>query len=49
MALRVQEAVSLRLDEIYRYTRDRWVYGHDSALISIAEHQVIDFRVLLSC
>ena len=23
MALRVQEAVSLRLDEIYRYTRDR--------------------------
>ena len=24
MALRVQEAVSLRLDEIYRYTRDRW-------------------------
>ena len=24
MVLRVQEAVSLRLDEIYRYTRDRW-------------------------
>jgi toxin ParE1/3/4 len=24
MALRVQEAASLRLDEIYRYTRDRW-------------------------
>ena len=24
MALRVQEAVSLRLDEIYRYTRERW-------------------------
>ncbi|PTW50463.1 MULTISPECIES: type II toxin-antitoxin system RelE/ParE family toxin [Rhodovulum] len=24
MAIRVQEAVSLRLDDIYRYTRDRW-------------------------
>jgi plasmid stabilization system protein ParE len=24
MALRVQEAASLRLDEIYRYTRERW-------------------------
>ncbi len=24
MAVRVQEAASLRLDEIYRYTRDRW-------------------------
>ncbi len=24
MAARVQEAASLRLDEIYRYTRDRW-------------------------
>lgn len=24
MAIRVQEAASSRLDEIYRYTRDRW-------------------------
>jgi plasmid stabilization system protein ParE len=24
MAVRVQEAASLRLDDIYRYTRDRW-------------------------
>jgi toxin ParE1/3/4 len=24
MAVRIQEAASLRLDEIYRYTRDRW-------------------------
>lgn len=24
MAIRVQEAASLRLDGIYRYTRDRW-------------------------
>ena len=24
MALRIQEAASLLLDEIYRYTRDRW-------------------------
>ena len=29
MAIRVQEAASLRLDEIYRYTRDRW--GMDRA------------------
>ena len=29
MALRIQEAASLRLDEIYRYTRDRW--GTDQA------------------
>jgi plasmid stabilization system protein ParE len=24
MAIRVQEAASMRLDEIYQYTRDRW-------------------------
>ena len=24
MTLRIQETASLRLDEIYRYTRDRW-------------------------
>ncbi len=24
MTIRIQEATSLRLDEIYRYTRDRW-------------------------
>ncbi len=24
MAIRIQEAASVRLDEIYRYTRDRW-------------------------
>ena len=24
MAIRVQEAASVRLDEIYRYTRDQW-------------------------
>ncbi len=29
MAVRVQEAVSHRLDEIYRYTRGRW--GHEQA------------------
>jgi len=29
MAVRVQEAASLRLDDIYRYTRDRW--GRDQA------------------
>lgn len=29
MAIRVQEAASYRLDQIYRYTRERW--GHDQA------------------
>lgn len=29
MTVRVQEAASLRLDDIYRYTRDRW--GTDQA------------------
>ena len=29
MAVRIQEAASLRLDDIYRYTRDRW--GADQA------------------
>jgi toxin ParE1/3/4 len=29
MAVRVQEAASHRLDEIYRYTPDRW--GHEQA------------------
>lgn len=24
MAVRIQEAASIRLDDIYRYTRDRW-------------------------
>jgi plasmid stabilization system protein ParE len=24
MAIRVQEAAAVRLDEIYRHTRDRW-------------------------
>ncbi len=24
MAIRVQDAASMRLDAIYRYTRDRW-------------------------
>ena len=24
MAIRIQEAASVRLDEIYRYTRDTW-------------------------
>lgn len=29
MAIRIQEAASLRLDEIFRYTRDHW--GDDQA------------------
>lgn len=34
MAIRVQEAASLRLDDIYRYTRDRWGAEHDGNLSS---------------
>ena len=28
-AIRIQEGASLRIDDIYRYTRDRW--GEDQA------------------
>ncbi len=33
-AVRVQEAASHRLDEIYRYTRDRWGTGQAEAYIT---------------
>jgi toxin ParE1/3/4 len=35
MAVRIQERASLRMDEIYRYTRDRW--GTDQA-----DHYITD-------
>jgi toxin ParE1/3/4 len=34
VAIRVQEAASLRLDEIYRYTRDRWGVGQADQYIT---------------
>lgn len=34
MAIRVQEAASLRLDDIYRYTRDRWGEGQADRYIT---------------
>ena len=45
--IRVQEAASFRLDEIYRYTRDRWgeqqadryITGLFDAFADIASHQ----------
>lgn len=49
MAVRIQEAASHRLDEIYRYTRDRWgsdqadryITGLFAAFDSIATHGVV--------
>ena len=49
MAIRVQEAASLRLDDIYRYTRDRWgetqadryVTGMFEAFEGIETHRVV--------
>lgn len=34
MAIRVQEAASVRLDEIYRYTRNRWGEAQAESYIS---------------
>jgi plasmid stabilization system protein ParE len=34
MAIRVQEAASVRLDEIYRYTRDHWGEAQAGAYIT---------------
>ena len=32
--VRVQEAAALRIDEIYRYSRDRWGEGRADAYIA---------------
>ncbi len=34
MSIRVQEAASARLDEIYRYTRDRWGEARAEAYVT---------------
>jgi len=34
MAIRVQEAASVRLDEVYRYTRDHWGEAQAEACIT---------------
>jgi toxin ParE1/3/4 len=49
MTVRIQEAASLRLDDIYRYTRDRWgddqaekyITGLFDAFDKIAAHGVV--------
>jgi toxin ParE1/3/4 len=49
MPIRVQEAASYRLDDIYRYTRDRWgeqqaehyITGLFESFDRIASHQVL--------
>lgn len=49
MAIQVQEAASLRLDEIYRYTRDHWGEAQAEAYIKgmfAAFEQIQDSRVL---
>jgi plasmid stabilization system protein ParE len=50
MAIRVQEAASLRLDEIYRYTRDRWGEAHAETYITglFAAFEQIETRGVVS-
>ena len=57
MAIRIQETASVRLDEIYRYTRDRWgerqgdtyVTGLFAALEQIGSHGVMSRPVPAEC
>ena len=52
-AFRVQDAASYRIDEIYRYTRDRWgnaqaevyVTGLFNAFSRIATHEVLSHPI----
>lgn len=50
MAIRVQEAASVRLDEIYRYTRDRWGEAQAEAYVKglFAAFEQIDTRGVAS-
>ncbi|KGJ09590.1 type II toxin-antitoxin system RelE/ParE family toxin [Paracoccus sphaerophysae] len=50
MAIRVQEAASLRLDEIYRYTRDRWGDAQSETYITnlFAAFEQIETRGVMS-
>lgn len=50
MAIRVQEAASVRLDEIYRYTRDRWGEAQGESYITglFAAFEQIETRDVVS-
>lgn len=50
MAIRIQEAASVRLDEIYRYSRDRWGEAQAEAYINglFAAFEQIDTRGIRS-
>lgn len=50
MAIRVQEAASVRLDEIYRYTRDRWGEAQAEAYLTglFAAFEKIETRGVMS-
>jgi toxin ParE1/3/4 len=50
VAVRVQEAASVRLDEIYRYTRDRWGEAQAERYITglFAAFEQIETRRMLS-
>lgn len=57
MAVRVQEAASLRLDGIYRYTRDRWgpeqadryITDLFAAFEKIDSHGVVSWSIPAEC
>ena len=50
MAIRVQEVASVRLDETYRYTRDRWGEGQAETYLTglFAAFEKIETRGVLS-
>jgi toxin ParE1/3/4 len=50
MAIRVQEAASVRLDEVYRYTRDRWGEAQAEAYVTglFAAFEQIETRRVMS-
>lgn len=50
MAIRVQEAASVRLDEIYRFTRDRWGEAQAESYIAglFAAFEQIETRGVVS-
>ncbi len=50
MAIRVQEAASVRLDEIYRFTRDRWGEAQAESYITglFAAFEQIETRGVVS-
>ena len=50
MVVRIQEAASVRLDEIYRYTRDRWGEAQADSYITglFAAFEQIETRGVMS-